>query len=144
MGSLGVATDTQIHMEKGKTSAVFLTHRDSGHVGQELKKVNWDNLVDDVFKEEVDQFFIESGVHSLHIRQRTNTWCSNHQSPSKDQGWSPPTSASSSPANSWKTPSFQIIGRKKRKHSTKSSLAWKQRQDKILRKAVLHTSEEVK
>merc|ERR1711872_822473 len=73
MGSLGVATDTQIHMEKGKTSAVFLTHRDSGHVGQELQTVNWDNLVDDVFKEEVDQFFIESGVHLLHIRSyKTN------------------------------------------------------------------------
>ena len=64
-----VSPEPQIHMEKGKTSAVFLTQRDSGHVGQELQKVNWDNLVDDVFKEEVDQFFIESGVNSLQIRQ---------------------------------------------------------------------------
>lgn len=59
-------------MEKGKTSAVYLTQRDRGHVGKELKKVDWDGLVDDVFKKEVEHFIIESGVQSLDIRPINN------------------------------------------------------------------------
>ena len=59
-------------MEKGKSSAVYLTQRDRGHVGKELKKVDWDGLVDDVFKEEVDHFIIESGVQTLNIRPIEN------------------------------------------------------------------------
>ena len=61
-------------MEKRKSCAVFLTHRDSEPVGKELKKLDWDGLVDEVFKEEVDQFCIESGVQALQIRQNTNSW----------------------------------------------------------------------
>ena len=61
-------------MEKRKSCAVFLTHRNNEPVGKELKKLDWDGLVDEVFKEEVDQFYIESGVQSLHIRQNINAW----------------------------------------------------------------------
>ena len=60
-------------MENGKCNAVYLTQRDRGHVGKELKKVDWDGLVDDVFKEEVDHFIIESGVQYLNIGQRTKS-----------------------------------------------------------------------
>ena len=67
-------------MERGKGSTVYLTQRDSGHVGKELKKVDWDGLVDDVFKEEVDHFIIESGVQTLNIRQKTNSSCVNRPS----------------------------------------------------------------
>jgi hypothetical protein len=67
-------------MEKGKGSAVYLTQRDRGYVGKELKKVDWDGLVDDVFKEKVDHFIIESGVQSLNIRQRIYHWCVNQPS----------------------------------------------------------------
>ena len=66
-----------LEMDKGKTIAVFLTHRESGNVGKEIKNVDWDDLVDDVFKEEVDQFFIESGVHSLQLRQLSEIKSSN-------------------------------------------------------------------
>jgi hypothetical protein len=59
-------------MEKGKTSAVYLTQRDRGHVGKELKRVDWDGLVEDVFKEEVDHFIIETGVQTLSIRPINN------------------------------------------------------------------------
>ena len=67
--SLASASHSQsvVEMEKGKGSAVYLTQRDRGHVGKELKRVDWDGLVDDVFKEEVDHFIIESGVQSLNI-----------------------------------------------------------------------------
>ena len=57
-------------MEKGKSSAVYLTQRDRGHVGKELKKVDWDGLVDDVFKEEVDHFIIESGKSGKCVQRR--------------------------------------------------------------------------
>ena len=77
-----------LEMDKGKSIAVFLTHRESGNVGKEIKNVDWDDLVDDVFKEEVDQFFIESGVHSLHIRQRTNNCCISQPTTSSEQEWS--------------------------------------------------------
>ena len=72
-------------MEKTKTSAVYLTQRDRRHVGKELKKVDWDCLVDDVFEEEVDHFIIESGVQSLNIRQKTNSWFVNQPSTSNSQ-----------------------------------------------------------
>jgi len=111
-------------MEKGKTSAVFLTQRDSGHVGQELQKVNWDNLVDDVFKEEVDQFFIESGVHSLHIRQRTNNWCSSHPSSSKEQGWPLSATSSASTSSSWKSSTWSAPARKKENISPLVGKTW--------------------
>merc|ERR1711872_1201153 len=61
-------------MAKTKSSAVFLTYRDCQPVGNELKKLDWDGLVDEVFREEVDQFYIENGVQALHIRQNTNSW----------------------------------------------------------------------
>merc|ERR1712189_129420 len=61
-------------MAKVKSSAVFLTYRDCQPVGNELKKLDWDGLVDEVFREEVDQFYIENGVQALHIRQNTNSW----------------------------------------------------------------------
>ena len=77
-----------LEMEKGKSIAVFLAQRNSGHVGKEIKNVDWDDLVDGVFKEEVDQFFIESGVHSLHIRQRTNNCCISQPTTSSEQEWS--------------------------------------------------------
>ena len=77
-----------LEMEKGKSIAVFLTHRESGNEGKEIKNVDWDDLVDDVFKEEVDQFFIESGVHSLHIRQMTSNWCISQPTTSSEQEWS--------------------------------------------------------
>merc|ERR1719318_1613471 len=57
-------------MEKCRVSAVYLLPRDSGPG----EKVNWDGLVDEVFKEEVDQFVIESGVDGLWIRQKSEIW----------------------------------------------------------------------
>jgi len=109
---------------------VFLTQRDSGHVGQELQKVNWDNLVDDVFKEEVDQFFIESGVHSLQIRQRTNNWCSNHPSPTKEQGWPHSASSSTATSNSWKSSTWSGPVRKKENISPHVGKTWDHHKDK--------------
>ena len=50
------------------------------HVGKELKKDDWDGLVDDLFKKEIDHFIIESGVQSLNIRQNSNSWCANQPS----------------------------------------------------------------
>merc|ERR1712189_91469 len=61
-------------MAKVKSSAVFLTYRDCQPVGSELKKLDWDGLVDEVFREEVDQFYIENGVQALHIRQNKSSW----------------------------------------------------------------------
>ena len=46
-------------------SDVYLMPRDS---------FNWDGLEDEVFKEEVDQFVIESGVQGLCIRQKSDIW----------------------------------------------------------------------
>merc|ERR1711915_1166717 len=71
---MGVSRGLLIEMEKRKSCAVILTHRNSEPVGKELKKLDWDGLVDEVFKEEVDQFCIESGVQALHIQQNTNSW----------------------------------------------------------------------
>jgi hypothetical protein len=65
--------------------AVYLTPRDRGHVGKELKKVDWDVLVEDVFKEEVTR-----RVQSLNIRQKTNSWCVNQPSASNLQQWTLP------------------------------------------------------
>jgi hypothetical protein len=88
-------------MEKGKGSVVYLAQRDSGHVGKELKKVDWDGLVEDVFKEEVDHFIIESGVQSLNIRQNTNSWCVNQPSTSNLQQWRSPITTSSTSYYDW-------------------------------------------
>ena len=57
-------------MEKGR---VYLTPRDS--VGKE--RVDWDGLVNDVFKQEVDHFYIECEVQSLYIQQRSQDGTSN-------------------------------------------------------------------
>ena len=62
-------------MNKGsKSTAVFLELRDS----ITNKRFNWDGLVDDVFKEEVDQLVIEDGVRNLHIRQKQNSMNKSH------------------------------------------------------------------
>ena len=101
-----------LEMEKGKTSVVYLVQRDSGHAGRELKKVDWDDLVDDVFKEEVDQFFIESGVQLLHIRQRTNSWCVSQPTTLSEHGWTSPSntsSCSSNTFNNWKPSGSQDL-----------------------------------
>ena len=60
-------------MEKSKSSAVFLTQRDEEFVGQTLKRLDWDKLVDEVFQQEVDQFFIESGIQSLYNGENKST-----------------------------------------------------------------------
>ena len=88
-------------MEKGKGSVVYLTQRDRGHVGKELKKVDWDGLVEDVFKEEVDHFIIESGVQTLNIRQKTNSWCVNQPSTSNSQQWRSPLTTSPTSCYDW-------------------------------------------
>ena len=66
---------------------------------------DWNNLVDDVLKEEVDQFFIESGVQGLHIRKRTNSWCVSQPTTLSEHGWASPSntsSCSSNTFNNWK------------------------------------------
>ena len=72
---LSLQTAVARGMEKGR---VYLTPRDS--VGK--KNVDWDGLVNDVFKQEVDQFYIECGVQSLYIQQQPQGLDSNQQSSS--------------------------------------------------------------
>ena len=74
-----------LNMEKGRAIAVYLTPRDSVAV----KNVDWDCLVDDVFKEEVDQFVIETGMQSLNIENHTNSLFRSETSKSETQRWSP-------------------------------------------------------
>ena len=61
-----------------KCSAVYLMPRDS---------VNWDGLVDKVFKDELDQFMIESGVQGLCIRQKSDIWSRSQLSSSTSLTW---------------------------------------------------------
>ena len=115
-------------MEKAKTSAVYLTQRDRGHVGKELKKVDWDGLVDDVFEEEVDHFIIESGVQSLNIRQKTNSWCVNQPYSSNSQQWTSPSTTYASSCSVWKASDPHNQGNKKVKTSSSStSQSWWQK-----------------
>ena len=83
-------------MEKGR---VYLTPRDS--VGKE--RVDWDGLVNDVFKQEVDQFYIECGVQSLYIQQQSQGWDNNNQSCStvKESTWAPSSVSLSTSTPTW-------------------------------------------
>ena len=94
---LSLQTAVARGMEKGR---VYLTPRDS--VGKE--KVDWDGLVNDVFKQEVDQFFIECGVQSLYIQQQSKGWDINQQSSStaKESTWISSSVSLSSSNHTWK------------------------------------------
>ena len=61
--------------------AVFLKTRD---------RVIWDGLVDEVFKDELDQFMIESGVQGLCIRQKSDIWNRSQSSSSTSLTWPSP------------------------------------------------------
>ena len=126
-------------------SKVYLTPRDSVPVRREVKNVDWDGLVEEVFKEEVDQFFIESGVESLHIEHQTNTWCRKQPSNSASQrgtsssssslyslspSFSSPSSMSSTPSlsHTWTNPDSQNTSRRQgRSSSSTTGQSWWQK-----------------
>jgi hypothetical protein len=69
-----------------KCRVVYLMPRDSAPD----KKVNWDGLVDEVFKDEVDQFVIKSGVQGLYIRQKSDIRSRSQPSTSSSFTWLSP------------------------------------------------------
>ena len=95
-----------------------------------VKKVDWDGLIDDVFKEEVDQFLNESGVQSLNIKEQNNNWCRRQPSNSATHGLTtsssfPSMSATPSLRNSQKnlskTPPQKLTNIQHRKNSSKKA-----------------------
>ena len=88
--------------------------------------------VDDVFKEKVDDFIIESGVQSLNIRQRTSSWCINKPSNSNSQQWTSPAKTSSTSCYDWKASDIhkQGNGRIKPSFSTTGQSWWQLNQIK--------------
>eukprot|EP00092_Neocalanus_flemingeri_P022623 GFUD01024536.1.p1 GENE.GFUD01024536.1~~GFUD01024536.1.p1 ORF type:complete len:149 (-),score=42.10 GFUD01024536.1:12-458(-) len=61
---------------------VYLTPRDSVAVRKEGKNVDWDGLVEEVFKEVVAQFLLESGIQDIKIEDQTNRCYREQQSTS--------------------------------------------------------------
>merc|ERR1719369_1351427 len=102
-------------MEKVSYSKVFLTPRDTNT----RKSVDWDGLVDQVFKEEVNHFIVETGIQTLKLKDQTNSWCGRQENIIGQSCSSSPSSLPSSSssfmtslhssshtrpvANSWKT-----------------------------------------
>ena len=54
-------------MDNKRSTKVYLVPR------EEAVQVDWDGLVDKVFKEEVDHFLLESGMEALKIDQGVNS-----------------------------------------------------------------------
>ena len=55
-------------MDFKRSSKVYLVPR------EKVVQVDWDGLVDKVFKEEVDQFFLKSEMQALQIDQGVNRY----------------------------------------------------------------------